>query len=130
MFSYIVLLSCISIQCSGQLCAVRSPQVINSVRSRTNQNQKTMAWEKDIALRTMSHIIKQDLGVSNNKQDNTLKENRKIKISSLSLYSKEHYKEILFTDEKIFTVEETFNKQNNRARDRTRSLSCLSYGLV
>ena len=24
---------------------------------------------------------------------------------------KGHYKEILFTDEKIFTVEETFNKQ-------------------
>ena len=31
----------------------------------------------------------------------------------LSLYSKEHYKEILFADEKMFTVEETFNKQNN-----------------
>ena len=31
----------------------------------------------------------------------------------LSLYGKEHYKEILFTDENIFTVEETFNKQND-----------------
>ena len=27
------------------------------------------------------------------------------------LFGKEHYKEILFTDEKIFTLEETFNKK-------------------
>ena len=32
----------------------------------------------------------------------------------LLLYGKEHYKQIFFTDEKMFTVEETFNKQNNR----------------
>jgi hypothetical protein len=32
----------------------------------------------------------------------------------LSLYGKELVKEILFTDEKIFTVEETYNKQNDR----------------
>ena len=38
---------------------------------------------------------------------------KKIK-TLLSLHSKECYKEILFTDEKIVTVEETFNKQNNR----------------
>ena len=30
----------------------------------------------------------------------------------LSLYGKEHYKEILFTDEKNCTMEETVNKQN------------------
>jgi hypothetical protein len=30
------------------------------------------------------------------------------------LYGKERYKEITFTDEKYFTVEETFNKQNDR----------------
>jgi hypothetical protein len=32
----------------------------------------------------------------------------------LLLYGKEHYNEILFTDEKIFTVEETSNKKNYR----------------
>jgi len=32
----------------------------------------------------------------------------------LLLYGKERYKEILFTDEKIFTVEETFSKKNDR----------------
>jgi hypothetical protein len=34
-------------------------------------------------------------------------------------YSKEHYKEILFTDENIFTVEETLNKQNDRVYARS-----------
>ena len=34
------------------------------------------------------------------------------------MYGKEHYKEILFTDEKMFTVEETFNEQNNRVYAR------------
>lgn len=37
----------------------------------------------------------------------------------LSLYGKEHYKKILFTDEKIFTVEESFNKQNDRVYARS-----------
>jgi len=36
----------------------------------------------------------------------------------LCLYSKAHYKEILFTDKKIFTLEETFNNQNNRVYAR------------
>ena len=39
------------------------------------QKQKIMAWEMDIALRTMSRITK-DLGLSNDKQDNALIENR------------------------------------------------------
>jgi hypothetical protein len=53
-----------------------TPQVINAVKSRINQNpvrkQKIIAWEMDISLRTTSCIIKQDLGLSNNKQDNAL----------------------------------------------------------
>ena len=32
----------------------------------------------------------------------------------LLLYGKEHYKEIIFTDEKIFTAEQTFNKQSDK----------------
>ena len=37
-----------------------------------SENKKIMAWEMDFAPRTMSRVIKQDLGLSNNKQDNTL----------------------------------------------------------
>ena len=36
------------------------------------ENKKIMAREMDIAPRTRSHIIKQDLGLSNDKQDKTL----------------------------------------------------------
>ena len=44
----------------------------------------------------------------------TLKGNREKKSRHLlSLYGKECYKNILFTDEKIFTVAETFTKQND-----------------
>ena len=59
---------------------VRTLQVINAVRSRINRKQKIMPRDMDIAPRTMSRIIKQDLGLSNEKQDNAiaLKENRKI----------------------------------------------------
>ena len=35
------------------------------------------------------------------------------------MYSKERYKEILFTDDKMFTVEGTFNKQNDRVYARS-----------
>ena len=45
---------------------IHMPQVINAVSSRINQNsvqkQKIMPQEMDIAPRTMSRIIKQDLG--------------------------------------------------------------------
>ena len=57
-------------------------------------------------------FIKQDLGLGAYKQQTgqhltvAINENRKKK--------SEHYKEILSTDEKIFTVEKTFNKQNNK----------------
>ena len=43
-----------------------------------------------------------------------LKENMKNKSRCLLPYGTGHYKEIVFTGEKIFTVEESFNKQNNK----------------
>ena len=75
----------------------------------------------DTAPRTMSCIIKQDLGISNDKQDmlplhKRKQEKKKIKVM---LYGKEHYKELLFIDERIFTTEETINKQNNRVYTRS-----------
>ena len=49
---------------------VHVPQVINVVRSKSNRNpvrkkKKIMAREMDIAPRTTSRIIKQELGLSN-----------------------------------------------------------------
>ena len=61
---------------SGRPHVVRTLQVINAVRSTTNRNpvrkQKIMARKIDIVPRTMSHIIKQDFGLLNDKQDNAL----------------------------------------------------------
>jgi hypothetical protein len=58
---------------SGQPCVVHTPQVINAVNSRINQNpvqkQKIMAWKMNTVPRTISCISKQDLGISNDKQD-------------------------------------------------------------
>ena len=76
-----------------------------------------MAREMDIALRTMSRIIKQNLGfeVSNNRtMPYRCSKKKKKSRFLLSLYSKECYKEILFTDEKKkFAEEESFNLQND-----------------
>jgi hypothetical protein len=59
---------------TGRPHMVCTPQVIKAHRSRINENhvqkQRIMTWEMDISLRTMSHIIKYDLGHSNDKQDN------------------------------------------------------------
>ena len=61
---------------SGWPLIVHAPQIINAVRSRLNPNpvrkQKVIARKTDIAPRTRIHIIKQDLGFSNDKQDNAL----------------------------------------------------------
>jgi hypothetical protein len=62
---------------SGQPRVVRTSQVINPVRSIINQNpvqkqKKIITREMDIAPRTMICIIKQDLELSNDKQDNAL----------------------------------------------------------
>jgi hypothetical protein len=47
------------------------PQVIKAVRF-CPKIKKNHSSEMDIAPRTMSRIIKRDLGLLNNKQDNTL----------------------------------------------------------
>ena len=69
-----------------------------------------MAWEMDIASRIMSRRIKQDLGIPNNKKGQRLTVALKEQKSRRLLYSKECYKGILFTDENIFTVEESLCK--------------------
>ena len=73
-----------------------------------------------VAPRTMSHINQHELELGDLKcrighcLTITLKGNREKKSRHLlSLYGKECYKDIHFTDEKIFTVAETFTKQND-----------------
>ena len=104
-----------------------------------------MAWKMDIVLRTMSHIIKGDLGCGALKQGESLtialKENRikKKQDTHCCCMVKSITKKSSLQMKKMFTVEETFNKQNNRVYARSskkvcklvpRNRSCLSDGLV
>ena len=67
----------------------------------------------DIALRNMSHIIKQDLRLSNNKQDIALpfasKGNRKQNQDACCRTVKSVTKKSSLQMKKSFAVEETFN---------------------
>ncbi|XP_026325277.1 uncharacterized protein LOC113234191 [Hyposmocoma kahamanoa] len=75
----------------------------------------------EIAPRTMSRILKDDLGLAAYKRrtghfsTDNLKKNRVVKSKQLlKRYAKGGHRKILFTDEKIFTIEQHFNKQNDR----------------
>ncbi|TLO71586.1 hypothetical protein FEG37_18500, partial [Acinetobacter baumannii] len=69
----------------------------------------------------MSRILKDDLGLAAYKRrtghflTDNLKENRVVKSKQLlKRYAKGGHRKFLFTDEKIFTIEQHFNKQNDR----------------
>lgn len=115
---------------SGRPRSVRTPQVIKAVEARIRRNplrkQKILAREMDVNPKSISRIIKKDLGLGAYKRQTgqllnaKLKAHRKEKSKVLlSQYADEKYKKILFTDEKIFTVEEKFNKQNDRVYARS-----------
>lgn len=117
-------------QRSGRPRTVRTPKAIKAVKKRIDRKplrkQKILSREMQISQKSMSRIIKEDLGLSAYKRHTghlltaALKEKRKRKSKSLlSRYTKNAHRQILFTDEKIFTVEESFNKQNDRVYVRS-----------
>lgn len=110
---------------SGRPRTVRTPEVINAVKARIRRNplrkQKIMAREMALSKMSMSRIIKQDLGLGAYKKHTghlltvALKQIRRVRSKCLlDKYAQGMHRKILFTDEKIFTVEEKFNKQNDR----------------
>lgn len=112
-------------QRSGRPRTVRTPQAIKAVKARIKRNplrkQKIMAREMKIHPKSMSRIIKKDLGLGAFKRRTgqlltaSLKTHRVEKSKRLLVeYANDRHKKILFTDEKIFTVQEKFNKQNDR----------------
>lgn len=114
----------------GRPRTVRTKKVMEAVRSRVNQNpcrkQKILAKQMKISRRTLARIINEDLGLRALKKHTgqlltpQLKELRFKRSKELyRLYGKEFYKRILFTDEKVFTIEEKFNPQNDRVYART-----------
>ena len=87
---------------TGQPRVLCMLQVINTVRSRLNQKPNGYCTENhELHYQKRLGAFKRQAGQN---LTITLKENREnIKIYLLS-YGKQHYKEILFTDEKMFTV--------------------------
>lgn len=115
---------------SGRPRTVRTQQVIKAVKARIQRNplrkQKIMAREMNITQKSMSRIIKKDLGLGAFKRRTghlltaALKKNRLQKSKRLLVkYADNLHRKILFTDEKIFTVQEKFNKQNDRVYARS-----------
>lgn len=101
---------------SGRPRTVREPNAINAVKIRIDRNplckQEIMAQEMNISSRTMSRIIKSDLGLGTYKRctgqflTTALKKKRAIKSKQLlARFTHEEYRNILFTDEKMFTIE-------------------------
>lgn len=110
---------------SGRPRTVRTKNAINAVSARIRRNpirkQKILSREMKIAPRTMSRIIKDDLGLGAYRRytghtlNTALKTKRLVRSKVLlTRYAHGKHRNILFTDEKFFTIEQHFNKQNDR----------------
>jgi len=114
---------------SGLPRETRTNAAVKAVAQRIRRNplrkQKIMAREMKIPPRTMSRIIKEDLGLgaylrcAGQRLTDALRQIRATKAKKLlQQYAKNGHRQILFTDENIFTVEEKFNRQNDRVYAR------------
>ncbi len=131
----------------------RMREFVKVVRARVVCNPlwepKILCREMGIATQMMSCIIHNDLGLCVYKcytyhpLNEELKEIWRVHSQNLlQEYDNESHHNILFTDEKIFTIEESFNKQNDSVCSiicgspgkstvhATRSPSISQYGLV
>lgn len=129
---------------SGRPRSARTEKVINAVRARIERKplrkQKILSREMNVAPRTMSRILRDDLHLSAYKRytrhllTDKLKEIRRIRSQGLlDKYEAGLYRKILFTDEKIFTIEESFNKQNDRvyahsSKEAREKIPCVQRG--
>ncbi len=115
---------------SGRPRSARTKAAVHAVRERINRNplrkQKLLAKQMNIAPRTMSRILRADLGIRAYKRytrhllTDKLKQIRLERSRTmLKKYGRRGYRDMLFTDEKIFTIEEAFNKQNDRVYARS-----------
>jgi winged helix-turn helix protein len=110
---------------SGRLRTRRTKLVVKAVRERIRRNphqsQRKLAQSMNMSQSSMKLLLRDGLKVRPFKQgychflNNKQMENRKSGSKALlSRYAGESIKNILFFDEKIFTVESKLNKQNDR----------------
>lgn len=114
----------------GRPRSVRTKNAVRAVAARIRRNplrkQKIMSREMDISRRTMSRLIKNDLGmgayrrVTGQRLNNALKKIRLERAKALlRRYGDGRYRKIMFSDEKIFTIEEKYNRQNDKVYARS-----------
>lgn len=114
----------------GRPKSVRTAEKIKAVRNRILRNplrkQSILSREMNISARSLSRLIREDLGLrayrryTGHTLNSRLKKMRKERSKVLlRRYGDEAYRSILFTDEKIFTIEEKFNRQNDRVYARS-----------
>lgn len=105
---------------SGRPREKRTNAAVKAVAQRICRNplrkQKIISREMKIPPRTISRIIKEDLGIgayqrsTGQQLTDALCQIRATRAKMLlQQYAKNGHRQILFTDEKIFTVEEKFN---------------------
>jgi len=108
---------------SGRPRETRTNTAVKAVAQRIRRNplrkQKNMARDMKIPLRTISRIIKENHGFgayrrsTGQRLTESLRQIRATRAKKLlQQYAKNGHRQILFTDKKIFTVEEEFNRQN------------------
>lgn len=126
---------------SGKPRTARTPNTVKAVQARIQRNplrkQKIMALEMNVSARSMSRMLKQDLKLGAYRRstghllNDRLKEIRRLRAKKLlSRYGQKKYQKILFTDEKIFTVEESYNKQNDKVYARSSKEASAIIGKV
>lgn len=119
---------------SGRPRTARTLQAIKAVEVRIRRNplrkQKIISREMNISKISMSRILKRDLGLYAYKRHTShllteaLQAKRKSESEELRRqYAKNAHRRITITDEKIFTVEESFNKQNGHSSHQASQLT-------
>lgn len=114
---------------SGRPRTIRTPAAIKAVKARITRNpvrkQKLMAIQMSIKRSTLKKIINDDLGLHAYRRRKGHMLNARLKAIRLARsrvllkrYAQNGHKKILFSDEKIFTVEESFNCQNDKVYAR------------
>ncbi|KAA5709031.1 helix-turn-helix domain-containing protein, partial [Klebsiella pneumoniae] len=110
---------------SGRPRSVRTPAVIKAVKARIQRNpkrkQKLLALQMGLSRTTVKRVLNEDLGLRAYRRKTGHRLNARLMDlrlkrcrALLKRYAGKKYREILFSDEKFFTVEESYYKQNDK----------------
>ena len=110
---------------SGRPSSIITPRVKKAIREQIRRNprrsMRKIALGMEISRRSVSRIVKNDLGMKSPKRKNVhfmtpqIRQKRTVRSKGLlerhAVYGADN---ILFSDEKLFTIEEALNSQNDR----------------